>query len=401
MIISIENPPTWIQNSTLYQIQRQQDENSQSSDESMNILCDSEYCDFNVIIQSYQDIKRLMKVFNYWDVIEIPYEFYDYIFFKDPRCLLDHSLKDLDHLDIFKQYNRFISDCIHINIEGSNDIDNNKLPSTSVNEELLRDSDVTIIDSTNFIKFSIRHENEKLLQYFHEYKCIPLDSVDYTSSVAELGNVHLLKYLHVHNCPWDIDACNTATRHGHLNCLAYMFENNFSKDECNEYLCHIAAGEGHLLILKYLMEEVDCPWNEMTYDYAAANNRLGILMIDFTEYKVLLFLCTDVIHYLLSLDLYYPTSNAFNEASMNGQLETITLLHDLGYEWNEEACDVAAENGYLNCLTYLHKNGSRISETAVINACSNGHIDCFKYLLENSLDYESNFLGIVAAQSGI
>lgn len=80
--------PDWIQSSALCLNQMEnldQDANNMDLDvnEDLVVVCPSEYSNFNVKIQSNEDIVRLLTVIEYWGVenLSIPFELFDYMFY--------------------------------------------------------------------------------------------------------------------------------------------------------------------------------------------------------------------------------------------------------------------------------------------------------------------------------
>jgi len=91
---------------------------------------------------------------------------------------------------------------------------------------------------------------------------------------AQTGNLALLRWLREEKMfEWDDSAINIAAGIGHLHIVKYCMKQNCP---INELQCALAAGNGHLDILKYLHENA-APWDWRTYLFAAQNNHIECL----------------------------------------------------------------------------------------------------------------------------
>ena len=91
---------------------------------------------------------------------------------------------------------------------------------------------------------------------------------------AATGNLALLRWLREEKMfEWDDSAINIAAGIGHLHIVKYCMKHNCP---INELPCAIAAGNGHLDILKYLHEN-GAPWDWKTCHFAAQNNHIECL----------------------------------------------------------------------------------------------------------------------------
>ena len=61
--------------------------------------------------------------------------------------------------------------------------------------------------------------------------------------------------------PWDRGTASMAAKNGHLHILEYLVERKF--DEYSELACEYAATHGHLDCLKYLHETAKAPWDQV------------------------------------------------------------------------------------------------------------------------------------------
>jgi len=127
--------------------------------------------------------------------------------------------------------------------------------------------------------------NLEMVKYCVVNEC-PID--EWTCAyAAENGQLEVLKYLHEEvKAPWDSDTANCAAYSGQLHILEYLVERKY--DQYSEYACMYAAEKGHLDCLRYLHETAKAPWDYMAVRYAHEKNQ------------------TDCIQYLLDNDCPLP-----------------------------------------------------------------------------------------------
>lgn len=99
-----ESLPDWIQSSELCTNQLDNINIIQNHNEI--IVCPERYSNFNLSIQSIDDMIRLLNVVEYWGVVksEIPYELFDYMFnHLDCFDVIEHQINnEIKLLDLFK-----------------------------------------------------------------------------------------------------------------------------------------------------------------------------------------------------------------------------------------------------------------------------------------------------------
>ena len=168
---------------------------------------------------------------------------------------------------------------------------------------------------------------------------------DFCWRVAKTNKLELLKWVREEkNCDWDELTIYMAASQGNLEMLKYCVAN---KCPIDENACARAAQNGHLEVLKYLREEAKAPWDFLTATWAAKNGHLHIL-----EYLV---------------------ERKFDK-------------------YSEFACTRAAKYGHLDCLKYLRETAKAPwNSGAVYHAHKNNHPDCVQYLLDNNCPLPSNW----------
>ena len=160
---------------------------------------------------------------------------------------------------------------------------------------------------------------------------------DFCWRVAKTNKLELLKWVREEkNCDWDELTIYMAASQGNLEMLKYCVAN---KCPIDENACARAAQNGHLEVLKYLREEAKAPWDSDTAAGAALKGHLHIL-----EYLV------------------------------ERKYDKYSVL----------ACELAARNGHFDCLKYLHETAKAPWDSrAVRDAQKNNHPECVQYLLDN------------------
>src|SRR5436190_9729238 len=126
-----------------------------------------------------------------------------------------------------------------------------------------------------------------------------------------------------------------AIENGYLNIVKWV------KDNCElpNDACEIAAMNGHLGILKFLLEN-ECGWNSFACSWAA----------------------------------------------FNGHLEIVKWVKENGYEHDKWICSSAAFNGHLEVIKWVKDNlkDNYLDNTSIcLNAAINGHLEVIKWAKEN------------------
>merc|ERR1711934_1185224 len=70
------------------------------------------------------------------------------------------------------------------------------------------------------------------------------------------GHLDVLKWLRSEGCPWNVGACNSAAGEGHLECLKWLRSEGCPWDA---RACAGAALDGHLDVLQWAIDN-GCPY---------------------------------------------------------------------------------------------------------------------------------------------
>jgi len=135
------------------------------------------------------------------------------------------------------------------------------------------------------------------------------------AAAAEGGNLTILNYLKENGCQWDSRASIAAAKKGHLECLKYLKSQGC---EIDSFAFSVAAEAGKLEICQWLYENgYYCKdKGKWASSLAAGNGHISVLK----------FLSK------IECDFGVWTCRA---AAFNGQKETLIWLRNKGYKWNQ------------------------------------------------------------------
>ena len=83
-------------------------------------------------------------------------------------------------------------------------------------------------------------------------------------AAANIGNLVIMKWLKLINCPWSERTFAISAKQGNLEIMKWLKENGCP---WNDWAFLIAAKYGHLEVIKWLKES-GCPWSEKTFKWA-------------------------------------------------------------------------------------------------------------------------------------
>ena len=165
----------------------------------------------------------------------------------------------------------------------------------------------------------------------------PMDQAWFCWQVAHTNKLELLRWAREEKkCEWDTETIDTVAQNGNLEMLKYCLANQCPMDD---YACAHAAKYGHLECLKYLHEEVNVPWNAHTSAWATLKGHLHIL------------------EYLVERKYDKFNKDVCKYAAMTGHLDCLKFLRETAKApWSCYAVRDAHERNQAECLQYLLEN---------------------------------------------
>lgn len=211
---------------------------------------------------------------------------------------------------------------------------------------------------------------------------------------AANGHIHVLEFFrNEYSITADTDVCRRAAENGQLKVLQWIQENGFRNSipsgaiaefngflpsfprsaevtstlEWNEKICHAAAGNGQLEILKWLRKN-HCPWNETTCSEAARGGHL------------------DILQWARANDCPWDEWTC-TQAALSGHLHIIQWARQNGCQWNHDTCQKAAKGGHLHVLQWARENGCPWYSGTCCKAAKYGHLHILKWARMNGCDW--------------
>jgi hypothetical protein len=235
--------------------------------------------------------------------------------------------------------------------------------------------DYHYVQSINLIKWAKQHKN-----------------FNYTNTTANYasrrGNLDILKYLYNDNCNMynnENMILHEASKNGYLDILKWGIKKGFVLDE------HIFIGAcefGDLNIVKWLYK-MNCPFNDYCCHHAAL----------YGNQKVLDFLIYDV-------ECSYNIMT-FNYAAQNGQIKILKYLNDISTHdlsrpwWGTSTCAVAAEFDNLSTLKWLRNNLCPWDKHTTYNASINNNIKTLNWAIKNGCEIDNKLFQILENSFGL
>ena len=221
---------------------------------------------------------------------------------------------------------------------------------------------------------------------------LPRRDIATCTAAAASGNLPVLRWLCEEEpcCPWNgEEVAEAAARGGHLEILQWAIDNGWDPKETSAHtidtyyigngfafvdpehtskVCDAAAGEGHLSVLEWLIEN-DCEYTVVTYAKAAEGGHIEV------------FKCLNA----NGLSTDFPAefeSSMHMAAARGGHIEMLQYLRGDGLcgPWNDDTFENAAEFGQLKVLQFLHDNECPWSQCTCYYAAYGGHIEVLEWL---------------------
>ena len=152
-----------------------------------------------------------------------------------------------------------------------------------------KDGDGRVLDQALFCSGVVGTNKLEFLKWAREVKQCEWDEKTITVA-ADKGNLEMLKYCFSNDCPCDKRAsCIQAAAGGNFDCLRFLFDKVKPSRDTEKDAALLAAGNGHIDILKYFVEERKIA-DDLKFNYlvasAAVHGQLDCLKYLVEEAKV-------------------------------------------------------------------------------------------------------------------
>eukprot|EP01133_Synstelium_polycarpum_P018217 gene18217-21786_t len=192
-----------------------------------------------------------------------------------------------------------------------------------------------------------------------------------TVEAARIGHMDMIKHLHSlgHWAPFSRNTMNAAAQEGHIDIVKYLMENR--TEGCSNALDY-AVDKGHLDVVRYLVDH-DVKCTTRSYCALAATGDLETL---------------NLLHRGNCLrDTYtIPCSKTFDQAVSKGNMDMIKYLLDnkIG-EASTRTWSEAAAGNHMEVIKFLAKKKIGKAFDAWFSCATNGHFEILQYLVRAKL----------------
>ena len=389
MEVSINNIPNFVKQAELYKniIEIDNEIDIINSNSIFTIPC--LYCKPNLIIKDINDFIHILYICNYWGIIDLPFEIYDYI--QKNKFILKNNLTfiktKLNGFGLFKECEIFIMNELVLN-----SISDNYISMCGDICYLKIIKYFHIYKGYNFKYFLkvtdiIKNNYIKCLEYIDKNEEYIIDDHSLLFSAIDYDNLECLEYLITRFLFVNDVLFNYSIKTGSIRCFKYLYEkyfkisciNCYDVKECshNDDLLYLAIDYDNVEFIKYL-------------------NTTGIL-IDYKFFNYSIKKCSiECLKYLYENKLFNQKSLCyildFSITSYN--LECVIYLREKGIPWSENTFYMTIIGGDIECIKYLHKKNCPYDNYICLYlACiRKKNIECFKYLYENSFLFDNSRL---------
>jgi hypothetical protein len=410
MEISIDALPIFIKKTELYR-SMVEDEKTELDTITKNFIpIPYLYCKSDLIIKNMNDFIHIFHTCNYWGIIDLPFEIYDYI--HKNRLMLKNNLifikNKLNDFELFKECYVFIT--LLFDEDGIKNID---LCGDILCLKIIKFFHIYKgYVFNNFLKINdiLKNNYIKCLEYIYKnennilYNSLLLTAITYDSvycleylvncglflndkllyDACTYDSVKCLEYLISNGSFLDDTVFIFSVEYGSIKCLQYLYENNYHSmcidcshmNGCyrNDNLFNTAIGGDNVECVKYLHNIGILP-NYECFNYAIKKHSIKCLK------------------YLYENELFNEKSSyhilAFEIKP--DDLEIVSYLRENGIPWSDNTFYRTIVGGNMECIEYLHKNNCPYSNymCLFLGCIKKNNIECFKYLYENSFLFDS------------
>ena len=230
---------------------------------------------------------------------------------------------------------------------------------------------------------------------------------------AQSGNLSLFQLMKKEGYPFNRKACKIAAENGHLNIIEWIMseilvwkgdndENSYYEEWIEEAIGGTAASKGHLHILKAIPSDY---YSYFIIGEALQHSQMEVIKwLDEGDHirdsqNILEYAAisgnVDIVKWAQkNFDVTFQLNKALRKAVVYGNLDVVKYLKDQDlYDWNSEVCSIAASYGCFEILKWAYENGTPLDETAASDAARSGNLNILKWLFEKECPISSNLAG--------
>lgn len=199
------------------------------------------------------------------------------------------------------------------------------------------------------------------------------------SVAAGRGHMNLLRYAHENGCPWDSSTTTAAAYSGHSECFLYAYE-------------HGCAVDLSKCFMELVLEDMIDAARRVHKDHGAAFFPANACAVAARAeaWKCAIFAFEQGCSF---------KADCFSIAASLGGLEMMQYAHEHGCIWDDQTTLAAAEHGHVRCLQFAHENGCPMHVQTCVAAARGGSVACLQYAHEHRCPW-SNYITSIAALFG-
>jgi hypothetical protein len=214
---------------------------------------------------------------------------------------------------------------------------------------------------------AIKNIGEDVMTWYAGYYFCGWDSRTFAAA-SGAGKLKIVKWLRLNGCEWDRRSPEEAARYGHLHIVKWLYEKNCPLDmqrvaeiaaeshepdvvtwvwgnnfELNEKVMEAAVRGGDSLTVRTIFQFCHILNNELMY-IAASNGDLELLS------------------WLLVVKRCPVDGRSCSIAAFNGDLQVLQWLRNNGCPWDINTPIIAAKNNHLHILEWCYKNNCPMND---------------------------------------
>jgi ankyrin repeat protein len=208
-------------------------------------------------------------------------------------------------------------------------------------------------------------------------------------SASKNGHVDIVKLM-IEKGAYNFDnSLYASVENGHLNVVELIIDKNDWSSKSVDYIMALAAGNGHLHIVKKMIDEYGANDFDYGLENAAKNGHLNIIEYlikkgakNFNQAMFLALKAGHIDIFQKMIDEY--GANDYNKslivAAINGNMTVVKEMIKKGAKGFESAMDYAATNGHLEIVKLMIEKGATNFDDSIEWAFEGGHQNIVDYV---------------------